>query len=97
LWVSLVAKQGTDELVKILELDITLTVRDCKKTKEHNTVAMCASNVIADATNRKINWPVLIVSCSYRYSSFITAKNYGVEDRAMHPRILCYYVLIQRA
>jgi hypothetical protein len=81
--------------VKILELDITLTVRNRKKTKEHNTIAMCMSNVIADVTNRKINWPVLIVSHSYGYGSFITAKNYGAEDRAMHPRILCYYILIR--
>jgi hypothetical protein len=81
-------------LGKILELDITLTFRNCEKTEEHHTIAMCTSNIIADVTDRKINWPVLIVSCSYGYCGFITAKNDGAEDRAMCFVILCYYVLI---
>ena len=93
---SLVAKWGTDTLGKILELDITLTFRNCEKTKEHHTIAMCMSNIIADVTDRKINQPVLVVSSSYRYCSFITAKNNGAEDGAMCFVILWYYVLIWR-
>jgi hypothetical protein len=81
-------------LGKILELDITLTFRNCKKTEEHHTIVMCASNIIADVTDRKINRPVLIVSCSYGYCGFITAKNYGAKDGAMCFMILCNYVLI---
>jgi hypothetical protein len=54
-------------LGKILELDITLTFWNCKKTEEHHTIAMCTSNINVDVTNGKINQPVLIVSCSYGY------------------------------
>jgi hypothetical protein len=53
------------------------------------------SNVIVYVANREINWPVLIVSCSYRYSCFITAKDDGAKNRAMGFRILCNYVLTQ--
>ena len=43
------------------------TFRNGKEAKKYNTVAMCPSDVIVDVSNREIDWPILIVFCSYRY------------------------------
>jgi hypothetical protein len=60
-----------------------LTFGDSKETEEHNAIAMCSSDVVVYVANRKIYGPVLIMSCSYRYSSFVAAKNNGAKDGAM--------------
>jgi len=80
-------------LVNIIQLDIMITFRDSKEAKEHNTIAMCSSDIIVYVSNREINWPVLIVSCSYRYGGFITVKNDGAKDGTIGFRILRNYVL----
>src|SRR5882762_4532021 len=79
----------------IIQLDTTITFRDSKEAEEHNTIAMCSLDIIVYIANREINWPVLIVSCSHRYSGFITAKNDGAKDGAIGFRILRNYVLTQ--
>jgi hypothetical protein len=65
---------------KIIQLAETLTFRNSKETKEHNTIMMCLLDIIVYVANREINRPVLIMSCSYRYRSFITTKNDWAKD-----------------
>jgi hypothetical protein len=43
--------------------------------------------------DRKIYWPVFIMSCRYRYSSFVAAENNGAKDRAMSFGILSNDIL----
>jgi hypothetical protein len=77
----------------IMKLNVTLTLRDSKETKEYNAIAMCSSDVIVYVTDGEVNRPVLVVSGSYRYGSFITAENDRAKDRAVAFVILRNYVL----
>lgn len=70
-----------------------LTFRDSEETKEHNTITMCSSHVIVYVTDGEIKGPVFIVSCSYRYGSFVATENYWAKDRAVRFEILSNYVL----
>lgn len=72
----------------IIQLDTRPTFRDSEETKEHNAIAMRSSNVIVYITDGEIKGPVFIVSCSYRYSSFVATKDYWAKDRAMRFGIL---------
>jgi hypothetical protein len=69
------------------------TFRDSKETKEHNAVAMCSSEAIMYVSDREIDRPILIMSCSNRYGCFITTKNDGAKDRAVCFRIFSNNVL----
>jgi hypothetical protein len=73
--------------------NVTLTFGNSKETEEHNTIAMCSSDVVMCVANRKIYGPVFVMSCSYRYSSFVTAEDNGAKDRAMSFRILSNDIL----
>jgi hypothetical protein len=72
---------------------ITLTFGNSKETKEHNAISMHSLDVVMYVANRKIYGPVFIMSCSYRYSSFVTAEDNGAKDRAMSFRILSNDIL----
>ena len=48
-----------------VEVDDIYTFGDSKETEEHNTIAMCTSNIVVDVANRKIDQPVLVVSCGH--------------------------------
>jgi len=78
----------------ILQSYIIHTFRDGKEAKEYNIIAMCSSDIIVNVSNREIDWPVLIVSSSYRYSCLITTKNNWTEDRAMSFRVLSNQILV---
>ena len=69
------------------------TFRDSEETKEHNAIVMCSSEAIVYVSNREIDRPVFVMSCSDRYSCFIATENDGAKDRAMRFRILGNNVL----
>ena len=71
------------------------TFRNGKEAKKYNTVAMCPSDVIVDVSNREIDWPILVVSRSYRYCCFITAQNNRTKDSAVSFRVLSNQILTQ--
>jgi hypothetical protein len=59
------------------------TFWDSEEAKEHNAIAMCSPDAVVYITNRKIDGPVLVVSCGNRYSSFITTEDNRAKHRAM--------------
>ena len=59
---------------------ITLTFGNSKETKEHNAIAVHLSDVVMYVANRKIYGPVFIMSCSYRYSSFVAGEDNGAKE-----------------
>ena len=78
----------------LLHSYIIHTFRDGKEAKEYNTIVMCSSDIIVNVSNREIDWPVLVVSCSYRYSCLITSKDNWTEDRAMSFRVFSNQILV---
>jgi hypothetical protein len=69
------------------------TFRDSEETQEHDTIGVCSSEAIVYVPNGEIDRPIFIMSCSNRYCRFITTKNDGAKDRAMHFRIFSNNVL----
>jgi hypothetical protein len=78
----------------IVLLDMKPTFRDCEESKEHNAIAMCPSDAIAYVSDREIDRPVFIMSCSDRYSCFVATENDRAKDRAMCFRIFRNNVLV---
>ena len=75
---------------------MALTFWDSEEAQEHNTIMMCSSDVVVYITNRYVDGPVLIVSCSYGYCSFITTKNNWAKNSTMGFGILGNNILLQQ-
>ena len=77
--------------------DTKPTFGNIEETKEHKTITVCSPDAIVYVPDGEIDRPVFVMSCSDRYSCFITTKKDGAKDRAMCFRILGDIVLNKRA
>ena len=57
---------------------------------------MRSLDLVMYVANRKIYWPVFIMACLYRYSSFVAAENNGAKDEAMSFGILSNNILCDK-
>lgn len=73
--------------------DTKPTFGNIEETKEHKTITVCSPDAIVYVPDGEIDRPVFVMSCSDRYSCFITTKNDGAKDRAMGIMILSNNIL----